>query len=259
MDDRLSMSLDDIIKDKKIPKKQKEKMAREAERKAARAAKKAEKLRISEEKKEKRLAEEKVAKAESIAKLKREVTLKFNVDVALKGIETVMGKHGEMEHFKKHGPNLVSVRYVNESSVAKALRAKKIVVKIPVPCTPAEIKHHAVYFDAPEAMGEIDDEILKQIENAMGGHGTVVMCKKKGRSIVIFFVDQDTRDGLVSPSSANEVTVEIGDHSVKLCPGLPPNIRQRRNMERKAALKAKKAEALARATGQPCMKRLKTE
>jgi len=263
------MSLDDIVKQKGMTPAQLQraetkrlKAVKHAAMEAEHAAKRAEKKRIREEAHKKYLAASKLNIAQSIEKLNREVTLKFGVDSALATLEKSMGKYGRMQSFKKAGADSIVVRYANRSSAVKALKAKQLFVKIPVPVSPSEIKHHAVYFDAPEEMGLIDDEILNQIKVAMGGHGTVVMCKKKGRSIVIFFADKGTRDGLISPESANEVTIEIGDHAVKLHAGVPPNARKRRNAAKQAKIaarkehakaqeQAKKDQELAQATGQP--------
>jgi hypothetical protein len=276
MDEKLNMSLDEIITTKKMtpsPKAKLQKKKLKAEKHAALEAENAqrrlEKKRLKDEAHAKHLVSQEKIIVDSIEKLEREVSLQFDTTTALAGLENAMAKHGKMKFFKKCGGGLISVRYEKKYSVTKALKAKKMFVKIPVLCRPAEIKHHAVFFNAPEEMGDIDDEILKQIEVAMGAHGKVVMCRKKGRAIVIFFSSRDTRDGLVSPSNANEVTIEIGDHSVKLHPGLPPNIRKRRNMAKaakkaareeaaKAAKKAAKEEAMAAATGQP-YKRIKSE
>eukprot|EP00463_Aulacantha_scolymantha_P006032 TRINITY_DN7550_c0_g1_i1.p1 TRINITY_DN7550_c0_g1~~TRINITY_DN7550_c0_g1_i1.p1 ORF type:complete len:177 (+),score=26.53 TRINITY_DN7550_c0_g1_i1:237-767(+) len=142
-----------------------------------------------------------------------------------------MEKHGKIE-FQRKSPIGMRFRFENHNSVTKALSAKKIFVKLPIPVYPAEIKHHAVYFNAPDEMG-LDDDILSQIQAAMGSHGKVVAVKKKGRSVVVFFNDKETRDSLLPVEGNSEVTVEIGDHSVALHVGIPPNIRKRRKMTKK--------------------------
>merc|ERR1712083_1036911 len=143
--------------------------AKQEKIRAEAAARKAEKQKLKEEK-----------RVEYIAKLKREVSLEFDLKSIMPALEEQMKKHGEVERFHK-SPIGARVRYVAEKSVASALKAKKNICKIPVPVFPAEIKHHAVYFNAPEDMGEIDDEILSQIGSAMEAYGKVVNCKKKGQ------------------------------------------------------------------------------
>jgi len=257
MDEKLGMSLDDIIKTKKMTPKERakadkqrqheERVAQEMEEAQVRRA---EKARIKEENHKVYLVKQQKVITESISKLRREVSLEFDLKAVYPILETAMQKHGSIE-FARKSPIGMRVRFENEASVNKALRAKKIFVKLPVPVYPAEIKHHAVYFNAPTEMGDLDDDILGQIKAAMGSHGKVVSVKKKGRSVVIFFNDKDIRDSLISVEGNSEVTVEIGDHSVALHAGLPPNIRKRRKMEQQERIKNKKAEELARASGQP--------
>lgn len=254
------MSLTDIIDEDKMKKmtpsqkakfeKKKLNAAKQEKIRAEAAARKAEKQKLKEEKRVEYLARQEVVVRESIAKLKREVSLEFDLKSIMPALEEQMKKHGEVERFHK-SPIGARVRYVAENSVASALKAKKIYVKLPVPVFPAEIKHHAVYFNAPEDMGEIDDEILSQIGSAMEAYGKVVNCKKKGRSVVIFFAEKAVRDGLLPPEGTSEVTVEIGDHAVALHPGMPPNIRKRRKMAKLAKIEEKKATEAARAAGQP--------
>jgi len=213
--------------------------------------------------KEQKQVEQKKKQAEqikqTISKLKREVLLQFDSAAIFPTLQKAMEKHGKIENFVKT-PIGIRCRFENELSVQKALKAKKLFVRLPVPILPAEIKHHAVYFHAPEDMGDLDQEILNQIEAAMSSHGSVAMVKKKGRNVVIQFNDKDTRDGLVSVEGNSEVTIEIGDHSVALHAGLPPTFRKRRKMEKKAKEDAKKALELARASGQPPPpKQLKSE
>jgi len=250
MEGRLAMSLSDIIKEKKLTPKQKAASEKVRAEKAAAAQRKAEKEKVKAENRVVYLAKQEELIKESIAKLRREVSLQFDVQSILPTLETQMQKYGKIESFRK-SPVGVSVRYESANAAQKAVKGKKIEVRLPVPVFPAEIKHHAVYFNAPEQMGDLDDEILSQIKSAMGSHGTVVSCKKKGRSVVIFFDDKETRDGLISVEGDAEVTVEIGDHAVALHPGLPPNIRKRRKAQQLAKKKAKAAEELAIASGQP--------
>lgn len=217
---------------------------------AAVAERRAEKLRIKKEKYAAYLIKQKEVIKKSIANLQREVQLEVNVKAIMPTLEKTMAKHGEIELFRK-SPIGATVRYTTEAAVAKALKAKKIFVNVSCPVFPSEIKHHAVYFDAPEAMEDLDDDILEQIKNAMGAHGTVVSCRKKGRSVVIFFNDKETRDALIGVEENSEVTVEIGDHAVALHAGLPPNIRKRRKMAKIQAEKDKKMYELDVASGQP--------
>jgi len=254
------MSLTDIIDEEKLKKmtpsqkakfeKKKLNVAKQAKLQAEAAARKAEKQRLKEEKRVEYLARQEVVVRESIQKLKREVSLEFDLKSIMPTLENQMKKYGTIDRFHK-SPIGARVRYATESSVKKALKATKIFVKLPVPVFPAEIKHHAVYFNAPEDMGDIDDEILKQIGSAMEAYGKVVSCKKKGRSVVIFFDEKAIRDGLLPPEGTSEVTVEIGDHAVALHPGMPPNIRKRRKLAKLAKIEEKKANIAARAAGQP--------
>lgn len=265
MEERLNMSLDEIIKVRKMTPAQKAKLekkqahlARVAKEQAEAAERKAEKARLKEARHAQYLIRQEAGIKESIAKLRREVSLEFDIKTIMPTLEAQMAKHGKIEKFLK-SPIGARVRYEDMTATQKALKAKKIFIKLPVPVYPAEIKHHAVYFNAPEEMGEIDDEILSQIQTAMGAHGTVVCCKKKGRSVVIFFDDKQTRDGLISVEGNSEVTVEIGDHSVALHAGLPPNIRKRRKQEILAKKKAAEVAEKARASGQPLPKMMKSE
>jgi len=265
MEERLSMSLDDIIKQKKMTPKQKLKAekkqlhdARMAKEQAEAEVRRAEKARLKEERQKEYLVEQEKGIIESIAKLKKEVSLEFNLKNVYPILQAAMEKHGAIE-FARKSPIGMRVRFEDTDAVDKALRSKKMHVKLSVPVYPAEIKHHAVYFNAPEKMGELDDDILGQIEVAMGSHGKVAMVKKKGRSVVIFFDDKGTRDGLVSMEGNSDVTVEIGEHAVALHAGLPPNIRKRRMMEKREKEQIRKAEELARATGQPVLKMAKSE
>lgn len=233
-------------------------LAKIAQEKEAAAERKIEKQKLKEQKHADYLVKQRAGIKESIAKLRREISLEFDITSIMPTLQAEMSKYGKIEKFQK-SPIGARVRYEDQTSVAKALKGNKITMKLPIPVYPAEIKHHAVYFNAPEQMGELEDEILSQIKGAMGSHGTVVSCKKKGRAVVIFFADRDTRDGLISVEGNSEVTVEIGDHAVALHPGLPPNNRKRR----KAAIAAKKQAAKdieeARASGQPILKMLKSE
>lgn len=233
-------------------------LAKLAEDQEAAAARKLEKQKLRDQKHADYLVRQEAGIKESIAKLRREVSLEFDVQSIMPTLQSEMEKYGKIEKFLK-SPIGARVRFEDQTSVAKALKGKKITMRLPIPVYPAEIKHHAVYFNAPAQMGELEDEILSQIQGAMGSHGTVVSCKKKGRSVVIFFADKDTRDSLISVEGNSEVTVEIGDHSVALHPGLPPNIRKRR----KAAIAAKKQAAKdaeeALKSGQPLPKMLKSE
>merc|ERR1712233_209024 len=248
---------DDIIKVRKMTPAQKAKLekkqahlARVAKEQAEAAERKAEKARLKEARHAQYLIRQEAGIKESIAKLRREVSLEFDIKTIMPTLEAQMAKHGKIEKFLK-SPIGARVRYEEMSATQKALKAKKIFVKLPVPVFPAEIKHHAVYFNAPEDMGEIDDEILSQIGSAMEAYGKVVNCKKKGRSVVIFFAEKAVRDGLLPPEGTSEVTVEIGDHAVALHPGMPPNIRKRRKMAKLAKIEEKKATEAARAAGQP--------
>jgi len=244
------MSLDDIMKEKKMTPKQKAQSEKNRTVQAEAAVRKADKEKLKAENRVIYLAKQEELIQDSIAKLRREVSLQFDVQSILPTLEETMQKYGEIESFRK-SPIGVSIRYKSANAAQKAVKGKKIQVTLPVPVWPAEIKHHAVYFNAPEQMGELDEEILDQIKGAMGSHGTVVCCKKKGRSVVIFFDDKETRDGLISVEGDAEVTVEIGDHAVALHAGLPPNIRKRRKAQQLAKKKAKAAEELAKASGQP--------
>jgi len=251
------MSLDQIIQEKKMTpaqtKKAKRKKGHEervAKDKAEAEIKRAEKEKLKEEKRKLNLVVQAKEIEQSIAKLKKEVSLEFDFKSLFPTLQEAMEKHGKLE-FARPSPLGLRVRFEDAESVKKALSVKKMTVNLTIPVCAAEIKHHAVYFNAPEEMGELDADILGQIKAAMGAHGTVVSTKKKSRSVVIFFIDKATRDGLVSPEGNSDVTVEIGDHAVALYAGLPPNSRKRRKMERKQQDALKKAEELAKATGQP--------
>jgi len=193
----------------------------------------------------------------SVAKLKREVSLEFGFKDIYPTLETAMRKYGQVEFCKK-SPVGVRVRYMNQIHADKSLRGKKLTVRLPVHIYPAEIKHHAAYFDAPEEMGELDDDILGQVKVAMSNHGEVASVKKKGKSIVVFFASREIRNSLISPEGNTEVTIEIGDHAVALHAGLPPTIAKRRKMAQRNKEKAKKAQEFAKACGQPPPKMMKS-
>jgi len=259
------MSLDQIMKTKKMTpaqvakhEKKQANLAKKQEDQEAAAVRKIEKQKLKDIKHADYLVRQEAGIKESINKLRREVSLEFDVQSIMPTLQSEMEKYGKIEKFLK-SPIGARVRFEDQTSVAKALQGKKITMKLPIPVYPAEIKHHAVYFNAPVQMGELEDEILSQIQGAMGSHGTVVSCKKKGRSVVIFFADKDTRDGLISVEGNSEVTVEIGDHSVALHAGLPPNIRKRRKAAMAAKKQAVKDAEDARASGQPMPKMLKSE
>jgi len=260
MDTKLSMSLDDIMMERKMEKmtpKQKAKYEKKranqvriaAEQEAA-AQRKVEKEKLKAQRKVEYLKEQEEVITNSIAKLQREVSLEFALKDIYPSLQAAMEKYGEVELARK-SPIGMRVRFTDASAAKKALNGKKLTVNVPVPVYPAEIKHHAVYFNAPEDMGDLDDDVLSQIKSAMGAHGTVVSVKKKGRSVVIFFDDRATRDSLVSVEGSSEVTIEIGDHAVALHAGLPPNIRKRRKAEQIQRQKEKEAAVLAKACGQP--------
>lgn len=256
MEEKLSKSLDQIITDKKVENMtpaQKAKVAKKKaheQRMADYAEKKVQKLAMQQEKqaeyRKKQAADIEVA----IGNLKREISIDFDIKSIIPGLEANLAKYGKVEFCRK-SPVGLRCRYETLSAANKALKAKKFSVKLPVSFHPAEIKHHAVYFNAPEEMGELDQGILDQIKEAMGGHGGVSSVKKKGRSVVIFFDSKETRESLISVEGNSEVTVEIGDHSVALYAGVPPTLRKRRAAQKKADKEAKRVQALSRAAGQP--------
>jgi len=209
-----------------------EKARRRIELEVEMAKRKIEKQRLQEQRQRESLIEQEKQKKLSIEKLKREVLVSFDFKTAVPGLTAVMEKHGEIE-VSRISPIGLHVRYTTLAAAKKAQKKKTLISKLHSTVSPAEIKHHAVYFEAPEEMGEIDQDVLSQVESAMGAYGKVVNIKKKARYIIIFFDNTESSNTLTS-NEGNDVTIEFEGHTVALVAGVPPTQRKRRNAAREA-------------------------
>jgi len=214
----------------KILKEQAEAKARKAEKLAIYKAEverlRIEKQQIKEEKRALRLKREEQETKASIQRLQREVVVEFDPKALVPNLEAVMGKYGEIE-YSRCSPVGLQIRYKTLAAAQKALKSQRIISKMPSNIIPAQIRHHAVHFEAPEDMGELDQELLSQVEMVMRAYGHIVSTKKKGRYIVVFFDNVASAKNLTS-NDGNEVTIEIGGHNVALVAGIPPTAQQRR-------------------------------
>jgi len=193
-----------------------------------------EKEKLKKQKRAQALVKKAEAEKKSIEKLKREVFVEFDVKSVVPMIEASMKKYGEIE-FSRVTPIGIQYRYTTLSAAKKAQKHKQIMSKLPVFVIPAEIKHHAVYFEAPEEMGKLDNNVLSQVETAMGAYGKVVNIKKKGRCIVVFFDNKESANSLTS-NEGGFVTIELGGFEVQLLAGVPPTQKKRRKAQQQAKI-----------------------
>jgi len=223
-----------LLNQKRAREKRALKAERHAQNEAEIAKRKAEKQRLREQRHAESLIKQEKQTKVAIAKLRREVLVSFDFKAALPGLKALMEKYGEIEQARL-SPIGLHIRYKTLTAAKKSQKKKTLIIKLQSKVTPAEIKHHAVYFEAPEEMGEVDQDVLSQVERAMGEYGKVVNIKKKARYIVIFFDNAESSQTLTS-NEGNDVTIEFEGHTVALVAGVPPTQRKRRN----AALEEKK-------------------
>jgi len=175
-------------------------------------------------------------------RLKREVVVEFDLKSIKPTLEQSMKRFGEVEKAIMTPFGFV-VRYKTQASANKAKKKAKIVSQLPSSIVPQEIKRNAVHFEAPEEMGDIDPELLSQVKDAMGAYGAVANMKRRNRYVIIFFENRESANSLTG--GGDEVTIEMGGHTIALLPGVPVSPRKKSQATKRAKAEARRLEQKA--------------